>query len=125
MKQSIFLINQGCLYLLSLQNQNIKNPLSNLFNSNNNMAELISHFKFYSEGFFLKENNIYLGIEAPKGEMGVFLASNNNYKPYRCKVRAPGFFHLNSLNSMVQYHTIADAVVIIGTQDIVFGEVDR
>jgi NADH dehydrogenase I D subunit len=125
MKQSIFLINQGCLYLLSLQNQNVKNPLSNLFNSNNNMAELISHFKFYSEGFFLKENNIYLGIEAPKGEMGVFLASNNNYKPYRCKVRAPGFFHLNSLNSMVQYHTIADAVVIIGTQDIVFGEVDR
>ena len=125
MKQSITLINQGCLYLLSLQNQNIKNPLSKLFNSNNNMAELISHFKFYSEGFFLKSNSIYLGIEAPKGEMGVFIASNGNYKPYRCKVRAPGFFHLNSLNSMVQYHTIADAVVIIGTQDIVFGEVDR
>jgi NADH:ubiquinone oxidoreductase subunit D len=125
MKQSIKIINQGCLYLLSLQNQNIKNPLSKLFNSNNNMAELISHFKFYSEGFFLKPNNIYLGIEAPKGEMGVFLASNGNYKPFRCKVRAPGFFHLNSLNSMVQYHTIADAGVIIGTQDIVFGEVDR
>ena len=81
--------------------------------------------KFYSEGFFLKSNNIYIGIEAPKGEMGIFLTTNNDFKPYRCKIRAPGFFHLNAINSMVQYHTIADAVVIIGTQDIVFGEVDR
>lgn len=125
MKQSIIIINQGCLYLLSLQKQNLNKTISTLFNSNNNMAMLIAHFKFYSEGFFLKENNTYLGIEAPKGEMGIFLAANNNYKPYRCKIRAPGFFHLNSINSMVQYHTIADAVVIIGTQDIVFGEVDR
>lgn len=125
MKQSIKIINQGCLYLISLQNQKIEKLNSNLFKSNINMANLISHFKFYSEGFFLKSNNIYIGIEAPKGEMGVFLAVNNNFKPYRCKIRAPGFFHINSLNSMVQYHTIADAVVIIGTQDIVFGEVDR
>lgn len=125
MKQSIKIINQGCLYLISLQNQKIEKLNSNLFKSNINMANLISHFKFYSEGFFLKSNNIYMGIEAPKGEMGVFLAVNNNFKPYRCKIRAPGFFHINSLNSMVQYHTIADAVVIIGTQDIVFGEVDR
>jgi NADH:ubiquinone oxidoreductase subunit D len=125
MKQSIKIINQGCLYLLSLQIKNFKNPLSNLFKSNNSMSDLIFHFKYYSEGFFLKENNSYIGIEAPKGEMGIFLASNNSFKPYRCKIRAPGFFHLNSLNSMVQYHTIADAVVIIGTQDIVFGEVDR
>jgi len=125
MKQSVYIINQCCLYLLSLQNQNITNPISNLFKSNTNMAALIAHFKFYSEGFFLQSNNMYIGIEAPKGEMGVFLASNANYKPYRCKIRAPGFFHLNSINSMIQYHTIADAVVIIGTQDIVFGEVDR
>lgn len=125
MKQSIRLINQSCLYLLSLENKNIKKPISALFKSNNNMANLISHFKFYSEGFFLESNNIYTAIEAPKGEMGLFLASNGDYKPFRCKIRAPGFFHINSLNSLVQYHTIADAVVIIGTQDIVFGEVDR
>ena len=123
MKQSIKIINQGCLYLLNLQN--FKRSRFKLFKSNNTMVDLISHFKFYSEGFFLKANNIYLGIEAPKGEIGIFLASNQNFKPYRCKIRAPGFFHLNSLNSLVQYHTIADAVVIIGTQDIVFGEVDR
>jgi NADH dehydrogenase (ubiquinone) Fe-S protein 2 len=107
MKQSIKIINQGCLYLLSLQIKNFKSPLSSIFKSNNSMSDLIFHFKYYSEGFFLKENNSYIGIEAPKGEMGIFLASNNSFKPYRCKIRAPGFFHLNSLNSMVQYHTIA------------------
>jgi len=125
MKQSVKLINQGCLLLLALENSEIKKPISDLFKSNTNMAELISHFKFYSEGYYIKSNNMYLGIEAPKGEMGVFLAVLNNFKPYRCKIRAPGFFHINSLNSMVKGHTIADAVVIIGTQDIVFGEVDR
>jgi NADH dehydrogenase (ubiquinone) Fe-S protein 2 len=125
MKQSILIIKQGCLYLLSLQNTNCNKPIAELFQNNTKMAKLIQHFKFYSEGFFLKSNNIYLGIEAPKGEMGIFLTTNNDFKPYRCKIRAPGFFHLNAINSMVQYHTIADAVVIIGTQDIVFGEVDR
>jgi NADH-quinone oxidoreductase subunit D len=125
MKQSILIITQGCLYLLSLQNTNCNKPLAELFQNNTKMAKLIQHFKFYSEGFFLKSNNIYLGIEAPKGELGIFLTANNDFKPYRCKIRAPGFFHLNAINSMVQYHTIADAVVIIGTQDIVFGEVDR
>lgn len=125
LKQSTKIIKQSSLYLLTLQQQNIKKPLSALFKSNINMAKLIQHFKEYSEGFFIKPSTIYLGVEAPKGEMGIFLASNADFKPYRCKIRAPGFFHLNSLNSMVQYHTIADAVVIIGTQDIVFGEIDR
>lgn len=125
LKQSIKIINQSCLYLLIIQKIKIKKYISKLFNLNNSMSNLITHFKFYSESFFIQPSNIYVGIEAPKGEMGVFLASNGNFKPYRCKVRAPGFFHINSINSMVQYHNIADAVVIIGTQDIVFGEVDR
>lgn len=122
MKQSVLIIKQACLYLL-LQDYDEKS--STLFKQNTNMAYLISHFKFYSEGFFIKSNTIYCAIEAPKGEMGTFIACNQNYKPFRCKIRAPGFFHLNSINSIVRDHTIADAVVVIGSQDIVFGEVDR
>jgi NADH dehydrogenase I D subunit len=123
MKQSVFLIKQCCLLLTIQETNNFK--LSNIFKQNLDMAYLISHFKFYSEGFFIKKNNIYIALEAPKGEMGVFLASNGSYKPFRCKIRAPGFFHLNSINSIIKNHTIADAVVVIGSQDIVFGEVDR
>jgi len=125
MKQSTEILKQGVLNLLSSESLNKSKAVSSKFKSNLSMSEIISHFKFYSEGFFLSSNNIYVGIEAPKGEMAVFLATLNDYKPYRCKVRAPGFFHLNSLNSLVKNHTIADAVVVIGTQDIVFGEVDR
>jgi len=126
MKQSTKIIKQGILKILTFESNYInQNTVTSKYKSNQSMSEIIAHFKYYSEGFYLKTNNIYLGIEAPKGEMGVFLATQNDYKPYRCKIRAPGFFHLNSLNSLVKNHTIADAVVIIGTQDIVFGEVDR
>ena len=89
------------------------------------MESLIHHFKLYSEGFFIKKNETYAAIEAPKGEFGVFLVSNNKNKPYRCHVRAPGFAHLQGLDFMSKGHMIADVVTIIGTQDIVFGEVDR
>lgn len=89
------------------------------------MEELIHHFKYFSEGFCIEKNSIYLSIEAPKGEFGVFLVSDNTNKPYRCKIRSPGFFHLQALNTMVENHLIADVVTIIGTQDIVFGEIDR
>ena len=89
------------------------------------MESLINHFKFYGEGFTIDSNNIYQGIEAPKGEFGVFLESNGGQTPFRCHFRAPGFFHLQALNEMVQRLMIADLVTIIGTQDIVFGEVDR
>jgi len=89
------------------------------------MESLIHHFKLYSEGFSLQENIIYSAIEAPKGEFGVFLVSNGTNIPYRCKIRAPGFFHLAALNSMSKGHFVSDLVAIIGTQDIVFGEIDR
>jgi len=88
------------------------------------MEGLIHHFKLYTENIILPKDAEYIGVEAPKGEFGVYLVSNNN-KPYRCKVRAPGFFHLQGLDLMCYNHLLADAVTIIGTQDIVFGEVDR
>lgn len=89
------------------------------------MESLIHHFKLYSEGFNVLENETYACVEAPKGEFGVYLVSDGSNKPYRCKIKAPGFLHLQSLNSMSKGHMIADVVTIIGTQDIVFGEIDR
>jgi NADH:ubiquinone oxidoreductase subunit D len=89
------------------------------------MESLIHHFKLYSEGYYVPEGESYVGIEAPKGEFGVFLVSNGQNKPYRCKIKAPGFLHLQGIDFMSHNHLIADVVTIIGTQDIVFGEVDR
>lgn len=89
------------------------------------MESLIHHFKLYTEGFTIPRNDIYICTEAPKGEFGVHLISNNTNRPYRCKIKAPGFLHLQSLNAMSKGHMIADVVAIIGTQDIVFGEIDR
>lgn len=86
---------------------------------------LIHHFKFYSEGVVVPSGEIYLATEAPKGEFGVYLVSNGTNKPYRCKIKAPGFNHLQALDAITKNHIIADVVTVIGTQDIVFGEVDR
>ena len=90
-----------------------------------NMEALIHHFKLYTEGFVVPENEVYSAVEHPKGEFGIYMVSDGANKPYRMKVRAPGFAHLASLDEMVKGHMIADVVSIIGTQDIVFGEVDR
>jgi NADH dehydrogenase (ubiquinone) Fe-S protein 2 len=89
------------------------------------MEALINHFLYYAKGILLPCLYTYIGIEAPKGEMGVFVDSIGLSKLYRCKIKAPGFAHLQGLNFMVQGHKIADLVTIIGTQDIVFGEIDR
>jgi NADH dehydrogenase (ubiquinone) Fe-S protein 2 len=89
------------------------------------MEALIHHFKLYSEGFTVPEDEAYYAIEAPKGEFGVYLLSDNTNKPSRCRIKAPGFLHLQGLDFMAKGHLIADVVTIIGTQDIVFGEVDR
>jgi len=89
------------------------------------MEALIHHFKLYSEGFVVPTNLCYVPIEAPKGEFGVFLASDGSSRPYRCKIKAPGFLHLQGLDIMAKNHLLADVVTIIGTQDIVFGEIDR
>lgn len=91
----------------------------------NSMEAVIHHFKYYTEGFVLPHGETYTATEAPKGEFGVYLISNNTEKPYRCKIKAPGFGHLQALDEMCRDHMIADVVTIIGTQDIVFGEIDR
>jgi NADH dehydrogenase (ubiquinone) Fe-S protein 2 len=91
----------------------------------NLMESLIHHFKLFSCGIFVKKGETYVGIEAPKGEFGVYLVSNNSGTPYRCKIRAPGFSHLQIINYISKGHLIADVVTIIGTLDIVFGEIDR
>jgi NADH-quinone oxidoreductase subunit D len=90
-----------------------------------NMEELIHHFKLFTEGMHVPEGEIYAAVEAPKGEFGIYLISDGANKPYRLKIRAPGFVHLSAMDEMSRGHMIADAVAIIGTQDIVFGEVDR
>ncbi|MGC7403775.1 NADH-quinone oxidoreductase subunit D [Pandoraea pneumonica] len=90
-----------------------------------NMEELIHHFKLFTEGFHVPAGETYAAIEHPKGEFGIYLVSDGANKPYRLKIRAPGFAHLSALDEMAKGHMIADAVAIIGTQDIVFGEIDR
>ncbi len=89
------------------------------------MEALIHHFKLFTEGFCLPEGEVYAAVEHPKGEFGVYLISDGANKPYRLKIRAPGFAHLSALDEMVRGHMLADVVAVIGTQDIVFGEIDR
>ncbi len=90
-----------------------------------NMEELIHHFKLFTEGFHVPEGEAYAAVEHPKGEFGIYMVSDGANKPYRLKIRAPGFAHLAALDEMGKGHMIADAVAIIGTMDIVFGEIDR
>jgi NADH-quinone oxidoreductase subunit D len=90
-----------------------------------NMEELIHHFKLFTEGFHVPVGESYAAVEHPKGEFGIYLLSDGANKPYRLKIRAPGFAHLQALDEMSRGHMIADVVTIIGTQDIVFGEIDR
>lgn len=89
------------------------------------MESLIHHFKLFSEGYSLPKEENYVAVEAPKGEFGIYLFSDGSNIPYRCKIKAPGFLHLQALDFMCKNHMIADLVTIIGTQDIVFGEIDR
>jgi NADH-quinone oxidoreductase subunit D len=89
------------------------------------MEALIHHFKLFTEGYCVPEGEVYVAVEAPKGEFGVYLISDGANKPYRLKIRAPGFAHLAAMDEMVSGHMLADVVAIIGTMDIVFGEIDR
>jgi NADH dehydrogenase (ubiquinone) Fe-S protein 2 len=89
------------------------------------METLIHHFKFFTVGYNVPRGSVYQAVEAPKGEFGLYLVSDGSSRPYRCRIRAPGFFHLQGLDFMSRGHLVADVVTIIGTQDIVFGEVDR
>jgi NADH-quinone oxidoreductase subunit D len=94
-------------------------------NMKQNMEELIHHFKLFTEGMHVPEGEAYAAVEHPKGEFGIYMVSDGANKPYRLKIRAPGYPHLAALDEMVRGHMIADVVAIIGTQDIVFGEIDR
>jgi len=127
MRASISIILQAIsllpLGLVKIDNYKIFTPSRDLLK--NSMEAVIHHFKLASEGFKVPAGETYLATEAPKGEFGVYLISNGSERPYRCKIKAPGFAHLQALNDMVKGHMIADVVTIIGTQDIVFGEIDR
>jgi len=89
------------------------------------MESLIHHFKLYSEGFSISQEETYSVVEAPKGEFGVYLVANDSNRPYRCRIKSPGFLHLQGLDFMSKGLFLADLVTIIGTQDLVFGEIDR
>jgi NADH-quinone oxidoreductase subunit D len=89
------------------------------------MESMINHFKLFTEQFSIPTNIIYQAVEAPKGEFAITLVTDGSNHPVRCKIKAPGFYHLQALNIMARKHLLADLVAIIGTQDIVFGEIDR
>ena len=94
-------------------------------NLKNSMESLIHHFKLFSEGFRIPGGEIYTAVEAPKGELGVYLISDGSNKPYKCKIRAPGFSHLQAMDYLLKGHMLADVPAVLGSLDIVFGEVDR
>ncbi len=102
-----------------------KNLAPSRLEAKTSMEGVIHHFKYFTENLRIPTGETYTATEAPKGEFGVYLLSNNTEMPYRCKIKAPGFGHLQALEDMSRGHMIADVVTIIGTQDIVFGEVDR
>ena len=129
MRQSNRIIKQCVEWLRNnsgpVMTTNHKVAPSSRVDMKSNMEELIHHFKLFTEGFHVPPGEAYAAVEHPKGEFGVYIVSDGANKPYRLKIRAPGFPHLQGLNEMAKGHMIADAVTIIGTQDIVFGEIDR
>jgi len=127
MRQSLHLIQQAITLISEgpIKTDNYKLTPPTRSEMKTSMEAVIHHFKLYTEGIILPFGETYTATEAPKGEFGVYLISNNTEKPYRCKIKAPGFGHLQALDEMSRGHMIADVVTIIGTQDIVFGEVDR
>jgi NADH-quinone oxidoreductase subunit D len=129
MRQSNRIIQQ-CVAWLSknpgpVMTSNLKVSPPKRTDMKTNMEELIHHFKLFTEGFHVPASEAYAAVEHPKGEFGIYILSDGANKPYRLKIRAPGFPHLQGLDEMSRGHMIADVVTIIGTQDIVFGEIDR
>jgi NADH-quinone oxidoreductase subunit D len=109
--------------LVMIDDQKVAPPRRGTMKSS--MEALISHFKLYTEGFHVPAGEVYVAIEAPKGEFGVYLVADGTNKPYRCHVRAPGFAHLQAMDFMCRGHMLADVSAVLGSLDIVFGEVDR
>lgn len=129
MRQSNEIIKQCIEWLavnpgpIKIDDYKLTNPPRELMKSD--MESLIHHFKFFSEGYPVPEGEVYAAVEHPKGEFGVYVMADGSNKPYRMKVRASGFAHLESMDYMCRGHMLADVVTILGSQDIVFGEVDR
>jgi NADH-quinone oxidoreductase subunit D len=129
MKQSVRLIQQCCARLRTetgpvLSEDNKITP-PRRGEMKRSMEALIHHFKLFTEGFHTPEGDVYAAIEAPKGEFGVYLVSDGSNKPYRVKIRAPGYLHLQAMHMMTKGHLLADVSAILGSLDIVFGEIDR
>ena len=127
MRQSLIIIEQ-CLNNMPkgpVRSENSKVTPPSRADMKQSMESLIHHFKMYTQSIIVPVGETYLSTEAPKGEFGVYLVSNGTNRPFKCKIKAPGFNHLQALNHISKGHMIADVVTIIGTQDIVFGEVDR
>lgn len=127
MRQSLSIIVQ-CLNKIpegSFKTNNMKISPPSRTEMKKSMEALIHHFKYFSEGFSIKKGIVYAAVEHPKGEFGVSLVTNNTNKALRCKIKAPGFIHLQALDFLSKGHLLADLVTIIGTLDIVFGEIDR
>jgi NADH-quinone oxidoreductase subunit D len=131
MRQSIKIMKQCCEKLsqaanegpVMLEDNKITPPRRG--DMKRSMESLIHHFKLYTEGFKVPVGEVYAAVEAPKGEFGVFLVSDGTNKPYRAKLRAPGFAHLQAMDFMCRKHMLADVAAVLGSLDIVFGEVDR
>mgnify|MGYP000085413277 FL=1 len=127
MKESLKIIHQ-CIDNIPkghvmIQNNKITPPKRMLMKTS--MESLIHHFKLYTEGYKVPKGETYTSVEAPKGEFGVYLISDGSNKPYKCKIRAPGFAHLQAMDFCSKGHMLADVVAILGSMDIVFGEIDR
>ncbi len=127
MKESVNIINQ-CLVKMptgpikSLDGKISPPPKKELKES---MEALIHHFKLFTEGYRVKKDEIYVAVEAPKGEFGVYLISDGSSKPYKCKIRAPSFSHLQAMDYLIKGHMLADVPAVLGSMDVVFGEIDR
>ena len=127
MRTSIDIINQ-CLVKLPkgpVKTQDAKVTPPPKKELKNSMEALIHHFKLFTEGYRVDKDEIYTAVEAPKGEFGVYLISDGSNKPYKCKIRAPGFSHLQAMDYLIKGHMLADVPAVLGSMDIVFGEVDR
>ena len=129
MRQSTRIITQCVKWLKAnpgpVMSDNYKVAPPKRGNMKDDMESMIHHFKLFTEGYCLPEGEVYSAVEHPKGEFGIYLVSDGANKPYRIKIRAPGFSHLASMDEMSKGHMLSDVVTIIGTQDIVFGEIDR
>ncbi len=131
MRQSIRIMKQCCAKLMSPEgrgphvSQNSKVVPPKRGEMKRSMEALIHHFKLFTEGFHVPAGEVYACVEAPKGEFGVYLVADGSNKPYRCKIRAPGFTHLSAMDFLNRGHMLADVSAILGSIDIVFGEIDR